>query len=151
MPIELISTCPWLNVFILWISYKFIKIISLNLFWWISVPWQSCSSVLAACFLSSFAQNIVVVLCRVWDIYGRKSADRTEHGNDVIFLVCLATVLELGEIKQTGRWQKEETWVQRRLNTKGGKSSRWRVRKRMPIQDGDKRKNWRLMSNPPCT
>ena len=24
--------------------------------------------------------------------YGRKSADRTEHGNDVIFLVFLATV-----------------------------------------------------------
>ena len=24
---------------------------------------------MAACFLSSFAQNIVVVLCRVWDIY----------------------------------------------------------------------------------
>ena len=24
--------------------------------------------------------------------YGRKSADRTEHGNDVIFVVCLASV-----------------------------------------------------------
>ena len=37
------------------------------------------------------------------DIYGRKSADRTEHGNDVIFLVFLATVfgnLEVWKVKK---------------------------------------------------
>ena len=35
--------------------------------------------------------------------YGRKSADRTEHGNDVIFLVILATVfgnLEVWKVKK---------------------------------------------------
>ena len=50
-----------------WINFN-ISMVQSNLLW-IAAPCQSCSSVLAACFLSSFAQNIVVVLCRVWDIY----------------------------------------------------------------------------------
>ena len=37
------------------------------------------------------------------NIYGRKSADRTEHGNDVIFFLFLATVfgnLEVWKLKK---------------------------------------------------
>ena len=37
-------------------------------------------------------------------IYGRKSADRTEHGNNVIFLVFLATVFGNLEVWKVWKW-----------------------------------------------
>ena len=46
-------------------------------------------------FVSVFVALVAAVSISVFVsafVYGRKSADRTEHGNDVIFLVFLATV-----------------------------------------------------------
>ena len=48
------------------------------------------------------AKNVVTKYLTA-HLYGRKSADRTEHGNDVIFLIFLATVfgnLEVWKVRK---------------------------------------------------
>ena len=48
--------------------------------------------------------RLVNLYGNVWPVYGRKSADRTEHGNDVIFSVFLATVFGKLEVRKVRKW-----------------------------------------------
>ena len=55
------------------------------------VAGKHCSSI-ASLVCSSPEQIKLLLDCSDQVSYGRKSADRTEHGNDVILFVFLATV-----------------------------------------------------------